>query len=115
MNPNEQPESNPTTPLIFNSFGNVGIAITDKVKALCDESLGYGLLTKLALICLEEEQDMFVLLTPDDEKIFFGFFDTSRNDLNNFSVPNSKGLERDVTLYYENARLMLLEELPIQS
>ena len=105
--------STPETPVVFHPFGNIGISISEKVKHLFETKLYAGLLAYLGLRCLEYNQDLFILLVPEEDTLHVGILNASYEDLEQLDVKRIATIKEDLNLFYSNQKIMFVNEIPL--
>lgn len=105
-----------TKQLEFSPFGNVGVFMTKNVLGLCRDKLNYSVMTGLFQRCFEfldneEDKELFLLFAPNRDKLHIGICDTTYGRLASYCVANTKGLDKGVSLFYGNGKVMLVSEM----
>lgn len=101
------------TPMVFHPFGNIGISISEKVKHLFESKLYSGLLAYLSLRCLEYNQDLFILLVPEEDTLHFGILNASYEDLEQLDIKRITTVNEDLNLFYSDQKIMFVNEIPM--
>lgn len=101
------------TPVIFHPFGNIGISISENVKYLFETKLYAGLLAYLSLRCQEYNQDVFILLVPEEDTLHVGILNAAYEDLEQLDIKYISSIKEDLNLFYSDQKIMFVNEIPM--
>ncbi|WP_435623972.1 hypothetical protein [Flagellimonas sp.] len=99
----------------FLVYGNLGVKITKEVDYFVKEHLGYSILTRILLKCIELNKEFFrieVLLKKVNNKICVLFFVENDKQIGAASFYKPSFLLSNMKLLFANGKMHMLDEIP---
>ncbi|WP_375334492.1 hypothetical protein [Flagellimonas sp. C4] len=97
----------------FNPFGNLGFQVSENLKQFCHSKLNFAVMAYVGLRCLEYQNDLFVLLVPEDDCLHIGILNSDYQDVEEVHIKGVRHIGKDVNLFYSKQKFMFVSEIPM--